>query len=105
MIAMHSVMPKARTSPKRCLSATAPPTMMVTPNSATTLGANVVHESFHVEPQLAEDGGEKRRVASHVVVLETLPLTLSQRHLALFPLVGEVAHGSRWEHEGGHATY
>ena len=50
-------------------------------------------------------GRQERRVASHAVVLETFPPTLSQRHLALFPLVGEVAHGSRWEQEGEHATY
>ena len=35
------------------------------------------------------------------VVLETF----AKRHPALFFLVGEVAHGSRWEQEVGHATY
>ena len=33
------------------------------------------------------------------------PPILSQRHLAMFLLAGEIAHGSRWEQEGEHATY
>ena len=35
-------------------------------------------------------GRQERCVASHAVVLKTFPPTLPQRHLALFPLVGEV---------------
>jgi hypothetical protein len=35
------------------------------------------------------------------VVLETF----AKRHPVLFFLVDEVAHGSRWEQEVGHATY
>lgn len=63
-------------------------------------------EQSHVtsSQQPAKAGGEKRRVASRAVVLETFPPT-SQRHQALFPLVGEVARGSRWAQEGDHATY
>ena len=50
-----------------------------------------------------EAGSEVRRVACHAVVLETFPP--SQRHLASFPWVGEVAQGSRWVQENEHATY
>ena len=57
-------------------------------------------------PELRNTARQWRpRVACHAVVLETLPPTLPQRHLALFILLREVAHGNRREQEGERATH
>jgi hypothetical protein len=44
-------------------------------------------------------------ITAAYTVDEVKDILSQQQHLALFLLLGEVAHGSRWEQEGEYVTY
>jgi hypothetical protein len=67
MMAMHTVMPNASKSPARCPSAIAPPTMMLTPMTATALAASVDHGSLvpsHSHPMPAVRNGATAKITA-----------------------------------------